>query len=159
MIYIYIVNNHGVELKAKAPPSIWLCYVSDWNCHWWYIGTCNIHIKLWHHVIVHFNQINPTSYVHYNQIEKGHDFIRLRGGLINLDSVGKSMCHHSFCSPSLVSSNHHLNCFVVIWGIYLLAGKPLRSRLHSLHDVPFGLRMVFSLSRSGAFHFPSRGLR
>ena len=20
----YIVNNHGVELKAKAPPSIWL---------------------------------------------------------------------------------------------------------------------------------------
>ena len=25
---IYIVNNHGVELKAKSPPSIWLCYVS-----------------------------------------------------------------------------------------------------------------------------------
>ena len=25
----YIVNNHGEELKAKAPPSIWLCYVSD----------------------------------------------------------------------------------------------------------------------------------
>ena len=22
MMYIYIVNNHGVELKAKAPPSI-----------------------------------------------------------------------------------------------------------------------------------------
>ena len=25
---VYIVINHGVELKAKAPPSIWLCYVS-----------------------------------------------------------------------------------------------------------------------------------
>ena len=24
----YIVINRGVELKAKAPPSIWLCYVS-----------------------------------------------------------------------------------------------------------------------------------
>ena len=24
----YIVNNLGAELKAKAPPSIWLCYVS-----------------------------------------------------------------------------------------------------------------------------------
>ena len=25
---VYIVINHGVELKAKSPPSIWLCYVS-----------------------------------------------------------------------------------------------------------------------------------
>ena len=25
----YIVNNHGAELKAKAPPSIWLRCVSD----------------------------------------------------------------------------------------------------------------------------------
>ena len=25
---VYIVINHGVELKEKAPPSIWLCYVS-----------------------------------------------------------------------------------------------------------------------------------
>ena len=25
---VYIVINHGEELKAKAPPSIWLCYVS-----------------------------------------------------------------------------------------------------------------------------------
>ena len=25
---VYIVINRGVELKAKAPPSIWLCYVS-----------------------------------------------------------------------------------------------------------------------------------
>ena len=24
---VYIVINHGVELKAKAPPSICLCYV------------------------------------------------------------------------------------------------------------------------------------
>ena len=25
---VYIVINHGAELKAKAPPSICLCYVS-----------------------------------------------------------------------------------------------------------------------------------
>ena len=25
----YIVMNCGVEPKAKAPPSIWLCYVSE----------------------------------------------------------------------------------------------------------------------------------
>ena len=25
---VYIVMNHGVELKAKTPPSIQLCYVS-----------------------------------------------------------------------------------------------------------------------------------
>ena len=30
---IYIVINHGEELKEKSPPSIWLCYVSDWNGH------------------------------------------------------------------------------------------------------------------------------
>ena len=25
---VYIVIDHGVELKEKAPPSIWLCHVS-----------------------------------------------------------------------------------------------------------------------------------
>ena len=25
---VYIVINHGEELKEKSPPSIWLCYVS-----------------------------------------------------------------------------------------------------------------------------------
>ena len=25
---VYVVINRGVELKAKATPSIWLCYVS-----------------------------------------------------------------------------------------------------------------------------------
>ena len=25
---VYFVINHGEELKAKDPPSIWLCYVS-----------------------------------------------------------------------------------------------------------------------------------
>ena len=25
---VYIVINRGMELKEKAPPSIWLCYVS-----------------------------------------------------------------------------------------------------------------------------------
>ena len=39
----YIVNNHGAEPKAKAPSSIWLCYVSDRNHHRWYIGTYGIY--------------------------------------------------------------------------------------------------------------------
>ena len=39
----YIVNNHGAGLKAIAPPSIWLCYVSDWNGHRWYIETYDIY--------------------------------------------------------------------------------------------------------------------
>ena len=39
----YIVNNHGVEIKAKAPPSIWLGYVLDWDGHRWYIGTYGIY--------------------------------------------------------------------------------------------------------------------
>ena len=37
---VYIVINHGVELKEKSPPLIWLCYVSafgivadDISCH------------------------------------------------------------------------------------------------------------------------------
>ena len=25
---VYIVINHGEELKEKSPPSIWLCYIS-----------------------------------------------------------------------------------------------------------------------------------
>ena len=25
---VYIVINHGEEIKEKSPPSIWLCYVS-----------------------------------------------------------------------------------------------------------------------------------
>ena len=29
----YVVNNHGEELREKAPPSIYLCYFSDWNGH------------------------------------------------------------------------------------------------------------------------------
>ena len=39
----YIVNNHGEDLKAKAPPSIWLCCVLDWNGHQWYIETYDIY--------------------------------------------------------------------------------------------------------------------
>ena len=90
----YIVNNHGAELKEKSPPSIWLCCVSNRNCHRWYIGTCGIHIKLWHHVTMLFKLNNPNHLVHYNQIEKGHDFLRLRGGLLNLDPMGKIHVSH-----------------------------------------------------------------
>ena len=50
----YIGNNLGAELKAKAPPLIWLCYV--------HIGIVTngisehtARIKLWHHVNVHLN--------------------------------------------------------------------------------------------------------
>ena len=50
----YIVNNHGVELKAKAPPSIWL------GMFWIGMVTDSIsghmeYIKLWNHVNVFFN--------------------------------------------------------------------------------------------------------
>ena len=51
---VYIVNNHGAELKPKAPPSI--CYamfrieiVTDG------ISRHMAYIKLWHHVNMHFN--------------------------------------------------------------------------------------------------------
>ena len=77
------------------------------------------------------------------------------GGVLNLEPWGKIHVSPLFFSPSLVSSNHHLNRSIVSWGIYFLAGKPQCSRLHSLHDMPFGLRMVCPLSRSGAVHFPS----
>ena len=48
---VYIVNNHCVELKAKAPPSIWL------GMFWIGMVTDGIlghtaYIKLWHHVNV-----------------------------------------------------------------------------------------------------------
>ena len=51
---VYIVINHGVELKEKSPPSIWLCYVSTnvivADGISWYMA----HIS-WHHVNMFFN--------------------------------------------------------------------------------------------------------
>ena len=80
---------------------------------------------------------------------------KLRRGMISKDKEGecwtlshggKSHVSPLFCSPSFVSSNHHLSYFVVSWGSYWLAGKPLlRPRRHSLHEAPFGLRMVCPL--------------
>ena len=37
---VYIVNDHGVELKAKAPPLIDYAMFWDLNCHRWHIGAC-----------------------------------------------------------------------------------------------------------------------
>ena len=55
MIHIYVVNNHGAELKEKAPPSIWLCYVLAFGIAADIISGYTAHIKLWHHVTMHFN--------------------------------------------------------------------------------------------------------
>ena len=51
----HIVNNLGVELKAKAPPSIWLCYVSVIRIVIDGILGHMAHMNLWHHVTMHFN--------------------------------------------------------------------------------------------------------
>ena len=42
---VFIVNDHGVELKAKAPSLI--DYAMFWIqiCHRLYIGACSIHFK------------------------------------------------------------------------------------------------------------------
>ena len=42
---VYIVNDHGVELKAKAPPLIGYAMFQVEICHQWYVGACGIHIK------------------------------------------------------------------------------------------------------------------
>ena len=51
---VYIVTNHGAELKAKAPPSIWLCYVSANGIVAESISWYTAHIKFCHHVNLHF---------------------------------------------------------------------------------------------------------
>ena len=60
--------------------------------------------------------MNPTSYVHCNQIEKGHDFLRLRVGMLNLEPMGENPCVTTLldCSPSLVSFNHHFNVLLLV---------------------------------------------
>ena len=76
------------------------------------------------------------------------------GGVLNLEPWGKIHVSPLFCSPSHVSSNHHLSYSVVSWGSCWLAGKPLlHPRLLSLHDMPFGLRMVCPLSWSWVCSF------
>ena len=52
---LYSVMNRGVELKAKAPPSIWLCYVSTNEIIADGISWYTTHIKFCHHVNMHFN--------------------------------------------------------------------------------------------------------
>ena len=50
---VYIVNDHGVELKAKAPPLIGYAMFQVEICHRWCIGACGIPIEFWHHVNMH----------------------------------------------------------------------------------------------------------
>ena len=49
---VYILNDHGVELKAKAPPLIG--HVMFWIliCHQLYIRACDIYY-VGHHVHMH----------------------------------------------------------------------------------------------------------
>ena len=52
---VYIVMNRCVELKAKFPPSIWLCYVSANGIIVDGISWYMAHINFFHHVNMHFN--------------------------------------------------------------------------------------------------------
>ena len=49
---LYIVNDHGAELKGQGPTIYWLCYFLDLICHRWYIGACGIYY-VGHHVNMH----------------------------------------------------------------------------------------------------------
>ena len=49
---VYIINDHGVELKAKAPPLIGYAMFWIQNCHQWYIEACGIYYAC-HHVNMH----------------------------------------------------------------------------------------------------------
>ena len=51
---VYIVNDHGVELKAKALPLIDYAMFWDLNCHRWYIGASDIYY-VGRHVNTHHN--------------------------------------------------------------------------------------------------------
>ena len=57
---VYIVMNHGVELKAKSPPSIWLCYVSANGIVVDGISWYTTPIKFCHHVNMHFKLNEPN---------------------------------------------------------------------------------------------------
>ena len=51
---VYFVINHGVALKAKAPPLIWLCMFRQWG--WLPMLYHAIrHIIVQHHVNTHIN--------------------------------------------------------------------------------------------------------
>ena len=79
---VYIVSNHGVELKAKAPPSI-QCFmfrrlkiVAD-------SILCQLtHYNFGHHVNMQLIK-NPQPAMSMQQImRRGHDFLRIRWGWI-----------------------------------------------------------------------------
>ena len=63
---VYIVNDHGVELKAKAPLLIGYDVFRNLNCHRWCIGACGIDIELSSCTYASLIKMNPTSYAHSN---------------------------------------------------------------------------------------------
>ena len=77
---VYIVINHGVELKAKAPPSIWLCYV-------WRLKMLSMIYRDIRHITVLASckyafliKMNPNQLCQWNHDEKGMIFLRIRRG-------------------------------------------------------------------------------
>ena len=52
---VYIVINHGVELKSKSPPLICLCYVLANRIIVYGLLRYTTYIKFCHHVNMHFN--------------------------------------------------------------------------------------------------------
>ena len=89
---------------------------------------------------------------------------KLRRGMVPKDKEGKwwtlshggkAMCHHLACFAHFPLF-HPTATFIVLlisWGINLVAERPLRSCLHSLHDTSSGLWMVCPLSRWWLFIF------
>ena len=71
MYMMYILNDHGVELKAKAPPLVGYAMFWDLNCCRWYIGACGIYYDGHHVKYESIIKINTTSYGRGNQIEWG----------------------------------------------------------------------------------------
>ena len=138
----YIVNNHGAELKAKAPPSIWLCYVSDRNCHRWYIGTCGIHIKLCHHVTIHIYLNNPNQLCSLQPNWEGAWFLRIRRGNAEPWAMGEKPC----ATTTLI-------ILLLVGVAILLAGKLLRPHSCTLSTMWFGLPIILSTLSTGDCSF------
>ena len=64
-------NDHGVELKAKAPPLIGNAMFWILNRHRLYIGACGIYYDGHHVKYASIIKISTTSYGRGNQIEWG----------------------------------------------------------------------------------------
>ena len=79
---VYIVINHGAEIKAKSPPSIWLCYVPRLKLlpmvyhdtrHILVLASCKYMSLI---------KVNPNQLCQCNHNEKGMIFPRIREGIV-----------------------------------------------------------------------------